>query len=173
MFTVRYCMTVDPQQVTHRVIRNPNYGGAPCTVPGTCIIPVIERKIKPKFFEALKKNVKLDGFRNPILLYNTPEGLLLAFGGSRLRVAKELDYPVPAIVVDYIGTYQLFEEVTPDNCREFFHDPPVLFEFTEYGVDTHYSLERNRRDKYDAAGMAWTLDDPGNEEFLTEEFPWL
>ena len=87
-FFVRYCPSVDPAYVTHRLIRNPNYGGRPCDVPGTCIIPVIERAIKPKFFAALEENVARDGFRNPILLYNTVQGMLLSFGGSRLRVAR-------------------------------------------------------------------------------------
>ena len=170
-FTVRYA-EVQPVQITHRLIRNPNYGGTGTIVPGCCVIPVVENKIKPEFFAALRKNVARDGFRNPILVYNTPEGLLLSFGGSRLRVAKELDILVPAIVVDYSGEYSGFPEVTPDNYREFFKDPPVLFEFTSYGVDTHYSLERLRRDAYDPAGMAWTegLDDVA---FLKKEFPWL
>ncbi len=77
MFEVRYCPDVDPQVVTHRLIRNPNYGGAPSVVPGACVIPIIERNMKHKLFEALSKNVKLCGLRNPILLYDTPEGLLL------------------------------------------------------------------------------------------------
>ncbi len=170
MFEVRYCPDVDPQVVTHRLIRNPNYGGAPSVVPGACVIPVIERKMKPKFFEALRKNVKLRGFRNPILLYDTPEGLLLSFGGSRLRVAKELDKKIPAIVIDYTGAYALFEEVTPDNYTSIFTDVPVLFTFTDIGVDTHYSLERNRREYYDPAGMAWV---PKGNDFVDEEFPWI
>lgn len=171
-FTVRYAEDVDPSLVVDRLIRNPNYGGRGTVVPGACIIPVRERKIKPKFFVALRANVERDGFRNPILLYNTPEGLLLAFGGSRLRVAKELDKKIPAIVVDYAGCYAACPEVRPDNYKEFFTDVPVLFWFTEHGVDTHYSLERNRRDCYDEAGMEWTkaVDDV---EFLEEEFPWL
>lgn len=171
-FTVRYCPDVDPQHVVQRVIRNPNYGGSPCVVPGTCRIPLRERDIKPKFFVALKANVSKSGFRNPVLLYDTPDGLLLSFGGSRLRVAKELDKKIPAIVVDYTGIYALFREVTEHNWPSFFTDVPVLFEFTDYGIDTHYSLERNRREFYDKAGIRWTkgLDDT---DFLDEEFEWL
>lgn len=173
MFTVYYVGEVDARRVTHRIIRNPNYGGSPCTVPGTCIIPIKERAIKPKFFEALRANVKLDGFRNPITLYNTPEGLLLSFGGSRLRVAKELGINIPAIVVDYVGTMGECEVVTMDNYEEFYRDIPVYFEWTSYGIDTHYSLERARREYYDPAGMEWTKDHEGSTEFLDEEFPWL
>ena len=172
MFTVRYAM-VDPQLVTHRLIRNPNYGGKPTIVPGACILPVVERKIKPKFFVALRKSVEAEGFRNPILLYNTPEGLLLEFGGSRLRVAKELDQPVPAIIVDYVGDYSNCEIVHNGNYRDFFNDPPELFVIHDVGVDTHYSLERNRREWYDSAGMAWVKDYDGDTSFLDEEFPWL
>jgi len=172
VFTVRYC-EVNPHMIGKRLIRNPNYGGAPTVVPGACIIPIVERKIKPKFFVALRENVKLDGFRNPILIYATPEGLLLAFGGSRLRVAKELNINVPAIIVDYVGVYGARELVHEGNYTEFFRDPPVLFKITEHGVDTHYSLERNRREFYDPAGMAWVKDHEGSTEFLDEEFPWL
>jgi hypothetical protein len=173
-FTVRFAY-VDPHRVTDRVIFNPNYGGKPCTVPGSCIIPFRERKIKPKFFLALRKDVKENGFRNPILLYNTPEGLLLSFGGSRLRVAKELDKEVPAIIVDYRWEDSEFvstEVVTEDNYQMYFRDVPVLFKITDVGVETHYSLERNRREWYDPAGMEWTKD-VDDTEFLDEEFPWL
>ena len=173
MFIVRYYSHVDPNLVTHRLIRNPDYGGKPCQVPGTCVIPVVERKIKPKFFVALSADVAAHGFRNPIVLYNVEEyGLLLSFGGSRLRVAKELDRPIPAIVVDYTGEFCGYDEVTPSNYEKFFRDPPTLFEFTVDGVDTHYSLERLRRDKYDAAGMEWTKE-LKDKDFLAEEFSWL
>ena len=170
-FTVRYVPTVDPQAVTQRIIRNPNYTGHAVQVPGCVRIPIKERAMKPKFFEALEKNVALDGFRNPILLYATTDGLLLSFGGSRLRVAKRLDKEIPAIVVDYAGDFQLFEEVTEENFASCFTDVPELFVFTEIGVDTHYSLERNRREYYDPKGMVWAegLD----SDFIEEEFPWL
>jgi hypothetical protein len=126
--------------------------------------------MKPKFYAALEDNVRQDGFRNPILLYQTREGLLLGFGGSRLRVAKKLDILVPAIIVDYTDRFRLDEEVTPDNWEKFFQDIPALFVFTDIGIDTHYSLERNRREWYDPAGMAWV---PEDNDFLDEEFPWL
>lgn len=172
-FSVHYT-EVDPHQVTHRLIRNPNYGGKSCEVPGTCVIPIIERKIKPKFFIELRANVALDGFRNPIVLYRVHEyGLLLSFGGSRLRVAKELDKIVPAVIVDYVGDYTDCEEVTPDNYGAFFRDVPVYFVFDDVGVDTHYSLERNRREFYDPAGMEWTKDHEGDKDFLAEEFSWI
>ena len=168
-FDVRYCDDIEPKPITEKIVFNPNYGGKGCTVPGTCIISLVERAMKPRFFDALAKSVRQDGFRNPILLYNTPEGLLLAFGGSRLRVAKALDKVIPAIVVDYAGDLVCFEEVTLDNFASFFADVPEYFEFTDVGIDTHYSLERNRRHSYDPAGMVWAE----GEDFLEEEFPWL
>lgn len=173
-FSVRYVPDVCSRDVTQRIIFNPNYGGKSCAVPGSCVIPIRERKIKPKFFEALRKSVAEKGFRNPILLYNTTdEGLLLAFGGSRLRVAKELLRPVPAIVVDYSLTYDRYDEVDEDNWQSYFVDEPELFTFTDVGVETHYSLERNRREHYDPAGMKWTEDYDGDKQFIKEEFPWL
>ncbi len=172
-FDVRYAH-VDAKRIVKRIIRNPNYGGGATVVPGACLIPLKERDIKPQFFEALRKNVERDGFRNPVLVYCTPEGILLAFGGSRVRVAKELDMDVPAIIVDYDGEFFDCPLVTPQNCRDFFRDPPELFRFTDCGIDTHYSLERNRREWYDEAGMAWAHElDETEQGFLDEEFPWL
>jgi hypothetical protein len=172
-FTVRYA-EVDAAKVVYRLIRNPNYGGASCEVPGSCIIHCVERKIKPQFFLQLAKDVKKNGFRNPIVLYNVKTyGPCLSFGGSRLRVAKELGIRVPAIIVDYTKEWSMTAPlVTRKNYPSYFTDPPQHFKFTDVGVDTHYSLERLRRDKYDPAGMEWTK---GVEDtsFLKEEFPWL
>ncbi len=79
--------------------------------------------------------------------------------------------PIPAIVVDYTGKRSDAEEVTLDNFAEFFTDVPEYFEFTNVGVDTHYSLERNRRHTYDPAGFEWAKGK--QDDFLKEEFPWL
>lgn len=172
-FTVRYCHDIDPQLIVRRLIRNPNYPGKPTDVPGCVTIDLASRrKHKPLFFDALSKNVKVQGFRNPILVYNTKQGLSLSFGGSRLEVAQDLDKTIPAIIVDYTHDFFLCEEVYPYDWQKFFTDVPELFEFTDYGIDTHYSIERNRRHSYDPAGIAWTeeLDDT---QFLKEEFSWL
>jgi hypothetical protein len=93
-------------------------------------------------------------------------------GGGRLLAAQALDVPIPAIVVDYTGDFQLFEEVTPDNWQTFFIDVPVYFEWAEVGIFTHYGLERGRDEWFDPAGIEWAqaLDD---KEFLYEESPWL
>lgn len=169
-FTVRYAQ-IDAAKVTHRLVENPNYSGSLCEVPGCRVVPVVERVMKPKFFEALKNDVRVSGFRNPVLVYSSAEfGNLLSFGGSRLRIGRQLGIEVPAIVVDYTGEYATCDLVTPDNWQGFFRDVPILFEFTKIGVETHYSIERNRREWFDPAGVEWF---PEDEDFVAEEFPWL
>lgn len=170
-FKVRH-VYLNPHDVERRIVFNKYYGGDECSVPGTCIIRITERKMKPLFFEALCLDVERNDFRNPIVVYRVGGESLLSFGGSRLRIAKRLDRHIPAIVIDYGGDFGHAPEVTPDNYGEFFTDVPELFEFTDIGVVTHYSLERNRRETYDPAGMEWTkcLD---NDNFVDEEFPWL
>ena len=169
--TVRHAL-VPSEYIKRRIVFNPNYGGASCSVPGTCIVPLIERPMKPKFFEALEADVRQNGFRNPILVYAVAGRLLLNFGGSRLRIAKRLDTVLPAIIVDYDDVYKSYPRVTEDNYQSFFTDVPPRFEFTATGVVTHYSLERARRDEYDSAGFEWTKD-IDDKEFIEEEFPWL
>ncbi len=170
-FAVRH-VYLDPHHITHRIVFNPNYGGEACSVPGTCVIKIVERKMKPGFFKALEENIERDGFRNPIVVYQVDRMKLLSFGGSRLRVAKRRNEHLPCILIDYDGDFSGAPLVTPDNFGEFFTDVPKIFEFTRRGVVTHYSLERSRRDTYDSAGMEWTqcLED---DSFLEEEFPWL
>lgn len=170
MFTVKFGL-IEPHDVMKRLVRNPNYGGKPCTVPNSCWIPIVERDMKPKFFENLEDHVSKHGFRNPILVYLTPEGWLLQFGGSRLRVAKRLDIKIPAIVVDYVDRFE-GPEVNESNWTEFFMDIPPIFEFTDYGIDTHYNLERARRDNYAKEGFNWVLD-IDDRSFIDEEFPWV
>lgn len=173
MFTVRYCLDVDPQVVTHRICFNPNYGGPGTVVPRTCKVPIRQKGIKPETRARITENVRTEGFRNPILLYDTPEGLLLGFGGGRLQAAKELDTAVPAIVVDYTGAYELFEEVTEDNWQEFFRDVPEFFVFTDVGIDTHYGLERGRDEWFDPAGIEWAKENDEDMEAVLKESPWL
>ena len=170
-FTVRHAL-VPPEYIKHRIVFNPNYGGASCSVPGTCVVPLLERPMKPKFFEALEADVRQHGFRNPIVVYAVDAQLLLSFGGNRLRIAKRLDRVIPAIIVDYDGVYGQHPIVTEDTYRRFFTDVPKWFEFTDTGVITHYSLERARRNEYDPVGFEWTKD-IDDKEFIEEEFPWL
>ena len=170
-FTIRHAQ-IDPARVQHRLVRNPNYGGPRVSLNNWCITPVTPATRKVKFFEALRESVRREGLRNPIVVYALPEGLFLSFGCSRLRVAQELGLPeIPALVVDYTGEFADAEEVTQANWQGFFRDPPRHFEFTSDGIDTHYSLERNRRAAYDAAGFAWC---GGVEaEFIKDEFGWI
>ena len=171
-FTVRYCPMLDPQVITHRICFNPNYGGPATVVPGACTVRIRRKGIKPETRAAIVESVRQEGFRNPIVVYDTPQGILLGFGGGRVQAAQELDTFVPAIVVDYTGAYALFEEVTPDNWEEKFRDVPAYFRFTDVGIDTHYGLERNRDEWYDPAGIAWVQTDDAMEAVLKES-PWL
>jgi hypothetical protein len=159
--------------VQHRIIFNPNYGGKPCEVPGSCLVPMPKNRIKPLTRAAIKDSIAATGVRNPILVYRVQEhGLVLSFGGGRLYACQELDEPCPAIVVDYVGDYSHYPEVTPSNYGEFFTDIPAIFEFFDDGISTHYGLERGRDEWFDPAGVEWTkeLDD---DSFLVEESPWL
>lgn len=161
------------REITTRIIRNPNYGGKPCEVPGTCLVPIKNKGIKPKTRQAIQDSIAKDGCRNPILVYKTSAGLHLSFGGGRLMACQALDTLIPAIVIDYTGELADYEEVTRHNWQDFFMDVPAHFTWTEYGIDTHYGLERGRtEDWFDPAGVEWTkaLDD---DSFLTEESPWL
>ncbi len=164
---------IHPDWITHRLVKNPNYGGAAVSLHGWKTTPVTPAKYKKGFFEEMRKSVRQEGFRNPILAYNLPEGLFLSFGCSRLRVAKEEVVLIPAIIMDYHGTFVHDREVTPDNWQEFFTDVPEWHEFTEDGFDYHYSLERNRRDTYDPKGLAWAQEDYVDESFIDTEFWWV
>lgn len=170
-FTVRYAR-IDSARIQRRLVRNAAYCADHVSLNGWCHTPLTPARTKPKFFEAMRESVQREGFRNPIVVYALPEGIMLSFGGSRLRVAHELGLPIPCIVADYTGEFDGAPEVTEDNYASFFVDVPQHFAIDGDGVDTHYSLERNRRNEYDAAGMAWADASP-NKQFLEEEFPWI
>lgn len=163
---------VKARDVKYRLVRNPNYNDRHVEFRNWCYIDFDPNHArKPGFFMALKKSVKKDGFRNPIVVYNFPQGLMLSFGGSRLRTGQELDMMIPAIVVDFCDQYK-GQEVTQENYACFFTDVPKHFVIDSEGVDTHYSLERNRRHEYDPAGLKWSDAIP-DKSFIQMEFPWL
>lgn len=167
--TVRYGM-VPLSSIRGRIIRNPAYGGPAVSIYGWRWTETISQARKPMFKAALRESIKREGIRNPIVLYAVEEGNFLSFGGSRLLAARdcELLY-IPAIINDYCGRYDDYTEVTPENYGLFFTDKPEYVEFTDIGFETHYSLERNRRDDYDPAGMAWAE----GEDFIKTEFSWI
>ena len=168
-FIVRHAQ-VPVKGIRGRVIRNPNYGGPGVSIHGWVWRPEISQHRKPMFRAALEKSIKSAGMRNPIIIYSLEEGDFLSFGGSRLAAAIVIKMKtVPAIVNDYCGRYEDSPEVTLDNYKEFFTDIPEYFEITDMGADTHYSLERNRRDTYDPAGMRWAE----GEDFVATEFSWI
>lgn len=167
---IRY-VKLDSGLIRDRLVRNPNYGGRRVSYRSWCLQPVTPATRKKLFFEALTESVKKDGFRNPILVYSLDEGVCIVFGASRLRVAQELDIQIPAIVNDVNDRFRMHPEVTPENYHEFFTDVPKHVVFKEYdGFDYHYSLERNRRDTFDKAGIAWADSDA---EFIEKEFSWI
>ncbi len=158
--------------VVGRLIRNPGYGGPSVGLNGWCYHTRLSSHTKAGFREALREDIKENGVRNPILVWSLPEGVFLAFGGSRLTscIALGLD-TCPAIINDYTEKYSESPEVRPDNWYTFFTDPPNTFEFGEYGADYHYNLERARRHDHDPAGFAWL--DGEEPSFIAEEFPWV
>ena len=168
---VRYTH-IDPSSIRGRLIRNPNYGGPSVGIHGWTWRPEVSKAAKPGFHEALRESVKREGVRNPVLVWNFPEGVFLTFGGSRVvaAIAAGLE-TIPAIVNDYVGTYADGELVTEDNWQSFFTDVPRTFEFGPDGADYHYHLERARRHEHDEAGLNWLKDT--TPSWLDEEFPWL
>ena len=168
-FTIRYA-EVPLERIKGRIIRNPGYGGPTLSIYGWTWRPDVSTANKPLFQEALRDSITKEGIRNPIVVYSTEEGDFVGFGGSRLRAGRDAGLTtIPALVNDYSGLYSECPEVTPDNYSDFFTDVPEYIVFTDRGVDYHYSLERNRRDHYDPAGMAWCE----GEDFIATEFSWI
>jgi hypothetical protein len=169
---IRYAH-VDSALITHRLVKNENYGGQAVSLHGWKTTPVTPAKYKKEFFNQMRESVRREGFRNPILTYCLPEGLFLSFGCSRLRVAQELGIEIPTIIMDYTGEYYEHTEVQPDNWENFFTDVPKWHEFNSDGFEYHYSLERNRRNSYDEGGFTWTKEDYVDDDFIETEFPWI
>lgn len=168
-FEVRYAQ-VPVEGIKGRIIRNPNYGGPTLSIYGWTWRPDISTHRKPMFQEALLESIRREGVRNPVVIYATVEGDFLSFGGSRLRAVREAGLEsIPALVNDYVERYAECPLVTSETVESFFTDIPEYIEFTPTGVETHYSLERNRRNTYDPAGMAWAA----GQEFIKHEFSWI
>lgn len=169
-FDVRY-EHIDVHRVRGRLIRNPGYGGPSVGLNGWRWRESISNHTKPGFQAALEESVRQEGVRNPILVWCLPEGIFLTFGGSRLRACRAVGRNwIPALINDYTGEFSDSREVTQDNWRGFFKDPPREVEFGEFGLDYHYNLERARRHDHDEAGFAWT---DGDQDWMRKEFPWV
>ena len=158
-------------EIKGRLIRNPGYNNQHVSLNGWCWIPdAATTHRKPQFQEALRESIQQEGIRNPVIIYALKEGCFLSFGGSRLRAARDLDLDgIPAIVNDYVGRFATGEEVNGDNYSTFFTEVPRYYEFTQWGFDYHYALERKRRADYDKGGLEWAKD----AAFIDEEFPWV
>lgn len=171
VFSVRHA-NIPCEEVRGRLIRNPGYGGPSVALNGWRYRDSISNHTKVHFQRALVDSIREDGVRNPILVWALPEGIFLTFGGSRLKACRELGIErCPAIVNDYTGAYSDADEVTAENWRSYFADPPRAFEFGEYGADYHYNLERARRHDHDPAGFAWLEGE--QPQFIAQEFPWV
>lgn len=169
-FSVRYG-SLQCDDVVGRLIRNPAYGGPGVSLNGWRYRPSISNHTKPAFQEALKNDIAEKGVRNPILVWALPEGVFLTFGGSRLRACRALKLEsIPAIINDYTGLYDSYDEVRETNWASYFTDPPRAFTFGEDGADYHYNLERARRHEHDPAGFEWVENDA---PFINQEFPWV
>lgn len=171
-FDVRF-EHIDTDLVRGRLIRNPNYGGPSVGLNGWRWRDSISNHTKPGFQSALEESIRQEGVRNPILVYNLPEGVFLTFGGSRLRACRATGRKyIPAIINDFTGEYESSPEVTEENYRQFFKDPPRSFTISGEGADYHYNLERARRHEHDEAGFAW-VEDKGDIDWMKREFPWV
>lgn len=169
-YSIRYGQ-IKIDSIRGRLIRNPNYGTAGVGLNGWCYVPAISSANKPLFFKALRASIQEEGLRNPVLVWSLDTGIYLTFGGSRVRAATDCGMEeVPAIINDYTGAFDQYPEVTPDNYKEFFKDPPKDVEFGEHGFDYHYNLERARRHDHDPNGFAWVT---GTPQFIIQEFPWV
>jgi hypothetical protein len=160
---------VPVDEIVGKLVRNPGYNNNHVSLNNWCWVPHVSTHRKPLFQEALRESIRSEGIRNPIVVYRLTEGYFLSFGGSRLRAAREVGLArIPALVNDYTGEVK-GPTVDAGNIAEFFTDPPSIVEWTDYGVDYHYGLERKRRDRYDPAGLEWA----GDADFLSAEFPWI
>jgi hypothetical protein len=170
-FSVRFAL-IDVDRIMGRLIRNPGYGGESVSLNNWKWLPRISNHTKAGFQAALDASVAESGIKNPILVWALPEGILLTFGGSRVKACRNVGVArIPAIINDYTEEFKDAPEVTRDNWRTFFEHPPRDVEFGEYGFDYHYNLERARRFDHDPAGFAWLEGE--TPEFIATEFPWV
>lgn len=162
---------VPVNEIKGRIIRNPGYSNQKVSIHGWCWTDCVSQCRKPQFRQALIESIEREGVRNPIVVFALSEGCFISFGGSRVTAAREAGLTsIPAIVNDYCGRFDGNPEVTRENWHTFFTDVPQYIEFSEYGFDTHYFMERNRRGTTDPAGYAWM---PEVAPWVKDEFPWI
>lgn len=172
---VVYRDDLDPQEVSLKLVRNPAYPGVVVPHPsGWKAIPLEPARGKKGFFAALEQSLRREGMRNPVILHRFGDSYFLSFGGSRVIAAQRAGVPLKAIINDWNELETRPTLVTPTNWASFFTDPPESICWDNDGFDYHYSIEKNRRDRYDPAGLRWvdTLDED-DKSFLDKEFSWL
>lgn len=148
-----------PEEFIGMVMWNPAYPSNP-PVSHHGAKPIPRGKAKSKFRDALRESVRKEGFRNPIIGYAVDEGLLIQYGCSRLRVAKELGIPIKVIVMDFTGRYADCPEVTETNYESYFLDVPRQFSILADRIEHSYFIARRDKGPSDPAGYAWLGDDP-------------
>jgi len=83
-----------------------------------------------QFYTRLEESVKREGFRNPVQVYEKPGERTFPYGGSRVYIAHRLQIPVPAIITDWVGTFEHWELVTSlEQALLKFKDLPSVLEF--------------------------------------------
>ncbi len=176
-----YYGRIDPNEVAHKLVRNPAYPGIGTGFAGCVGVPLVPAPNKRGFHAALERSIRDEGIRNPPLLYLDGERFYVGFGGSRVLAAQRAGAERIPALVNVAGntgpaTRGRIEQRSLIRRNrspvKFFQDPPEWWEWTELGLDYHYSIEKNRRDTFDPAGLAWTegLED---QKFLDKEFSWL
>jgi len=108
------------------------------------------------FYISLEESMKKDGFRNPVLVYagwindgrwlrcptyirdQEKEDVIICVscGGSRLYIAERLRIDVPCIIVDFVGRFDHFEELTTkEEVEAKFTDAPNSIVFGRREID--------------------------------------
>lgn len=165
------CGHIPVSDIQGRLVRCPGYSSNALAYKNWCWIPVPKAQGKEGFHSALKESVSKEGLRNPVLVFAFPEGDFLAFGTSRYHAVVECGHEtIYALVNDHADRYPDLPEFTVESAPSFFKDVPANLDIGEDGANYHYSIERNRRNEVDLAGLAWLK---GDEPWLKKEFSWL
>lgn len=79
---------------------------------------------KADFYSRLEKSLLEEGFRNPVVLTATKEKVVPRLGGSRIYIAQQNDWDVPAIIADFDNIFVNFIEISVSDIATFFRDKP-------------------------------------------------
>lgn len=116
---------------------------------------ISKRNNRDQFYSKLEKNILKEGFKNPIIIYNSlkllknpklPNNLKKSFfknklvcfnhGGSRLYIAQKYNIPIPCIIIDHENKLKnIFTEL--NSIEEIYYqyiDKPEKIMVTDEGV---------------------------------------